>query len=170
MRVAAPNGLTRLSAVVVALSCVACGGPPDQLRPVESAVPAVLELRLVLPEPTAQSVSADFGGKALYLAPEPVVSDSDFITVQAIGQREPGGRQNIILTVECTPEADERMRSISGRNIDERIAVLFDGVVRSAPVVKSAVGCSSGNAVSLPAADGEAERIVERVRSRWPEG
>jgi preprotein translocase subunit SecD len=136
---------------------------------VENVAPAVLEIRLVLPEPTDQSVRAAFGGEILYLAPEPVVSDSDFITVQAIDQRDSSGRQNMILRVECLPEADERMRSISGRNVDGRMAVLFDGVVRSASIVNSAVGCSSG-AVSLPAADGEAERIVERVRSRWPEG
>ena len=169
MRVPAPSGLIRLSAAVIALSCVACGGPAGQVPPVGNAAPGLLELRLVLPEPTDQSVRAAFGGEILYLAPEPVVSDSDFITVQAIGQRDSSGRQNMILRIECTPEANERMRSISGRSVNERIVVLFDGVVQSAPIVRDAVGCSSGT-VSLPAADGEAERIVERVRSRWPEG
>lgn len=157
------------SGVVLLFPVLACATSPMHASPSEASSAPLLEVRLVLAESAEDGFPAEFEGEVLKLAHEPVISDPDFVTVRASIGQDPTGQDVLHLNVECTVEADARMRSISGQHVNRRMAILFDGEVRSAPVVRSAIGCSRIT-MGFPTSGGEAQRLAERVRTRWPGG
>jgi preprotein translocase subunit SecD len=156
-------------ALVLLLPALACGGLPANSTHAVMTSPPLLEVRLVLTERAEEGIRLDFERGTLNLGQEPIITDSDFVAVRATFGQDATGQDVLFLTVQCTAEADARMRSISGRHINGRIAILFDGEVRSVPVVRSAVGCSR-TTMGFPASEGEAEQLAERVRTQWPDG
>jgi preprotein translocase subunit SecD len=146
--------VTVLSVAVAACGVAEPGTDPD--------TESLLEVRLASLDSVRGFHSVMFEGEVLYLAPEPVLSDADWLSVQ------PVVRENaVILSVQCTDEAANRMRIVTQEHIDKPVATLWRSEVRTVAIVRNAVSCSPAT-IALPFKEGEAETIAETVRQRWP--
>jgi preprotein translocase subunit SecD len=154
--------------VVLLFLALAWGVSRVPASPSELSSHPLIEVRLVLAASAEQGFPVEFERENLKLAHEPIISDPDFVTVRASSGEDASGRHVVYLSVDCTTEADARMRSISGQHMDGRMAILVDGEVRAAPVIRGAVGCSMIT-MGIQASESEAEQLAERVQARWPE-
>jgi len=60
------------------------------------------------------------------------------------------------------------MLSASGQHLHRRIAILFAGEVRAAPVVRSEIGCTR-IIVGFAASESEAAQVTQVIRAKWPD-
>lgn len=154
----------RLAAVlaVVVAGVVALGyqmwvhGTPPVLAAVR------FEVRLAEDRPIPGLVVAQVAdsGRVIYLHPEIVVSNDD-IAQSWVLQDDP---TRFGVSVQFLPSGTERMRQATASHVGRPVAILIDGAVVIAPVVRSPIGDSaviSGNFTRA-----EAERIAEGIGRR----
>ncbi len=98
------------------------------------------------------------GGGTVYLHDEVVVTNSDIAQAKVIPR--PGG-SDFMVSVTFTPAGARKMQAATKRNIGKRMAILIDGVVVTAPVVRSVL--SESAVVEGHLTKQEAERIVAGI-------
>jgi hypothetical protein len=103
------------------------------------------------------------GDSAIYVLPDPILSDGDFAAVRPLTR--PGA---LLLQVTCHPQACKRLVAVTGQNVGTHVAVLVASQVRGLAPIASAVGTGGSTTIAVDASGTEAERIVTEVRSRWP--
>jgi hypothetical protein len=99
-------------------------------------------------------------GRTIYLHPEMVVSNDDIASSWVT--EDAGDRFGVV--VQLLPSGVERMRQATAAHVGRPLAILVDGAVVSAPVVRSPIGDSAVITGSYTRA--EAERIVEGISRR----
>ena len=98
------------------------------------------------------------GSYRLYLHDEVVVTNSDIATAGAV---QLDGRSNYGVSVKFNASGAEKMRAATTNHIGKPMAILFDGQVIMAPVVRSPIGASAeitGNFTRT-----QAESIARRI-------
>ena len=163
--------LTRLAVTTIAV-LVLMGGAS---RAIVSALPldlesagvaqgrqAQLEIRLAEAMPSAGLTAAtvDGTGQAIYVQTSALVTASD--VTQARVLEGGGGRFSVDVTL--SDEASQRMSRATAAHIGKPVAIMLDGRVVAAPVVRSPIGRSallSGNFTRT-----QAEAIVNRLPPR----
>ncbi len=117
------------------------------------------EVRLVEGDPAPGLKEANIeGGGTVYLHDEVVVTNSDIAQAKVIPR--PGG-SDFMVSVTFTPAGARKMQAATKRNIGKRMAILIDGVVVTAPVVRSVL--SESAVVEGHLTKQEAERIVAGI-------
>ena len=99
--------------------------------------------------------------RKIYLHPETVVTNSDIVTARVI-QGDSLSTYNVVVTF--TADGAGKMRRASQSHVGRPIAILIDGDVVMAPVVRSAIATSAVISGSYTRA--EAERIVAGIVGR----
>jgi hypothetical protein len=123
------------------------------------------EVRLAEDRPIPGLVVAQMAepGRVIYLHPEIVVNNDDIAQSSVLQD----GPDRFGVRVQLLPAGAERVRQATAAHVGRPMAILIDGVVVMAPVVRSpVVGDSaviSGNFTQI-----EAERIVDGIGRRWP--
>ena len=120
------------------------------------------EVRLAEDRPIPGLVVAQVAdsGRVIYLHPEIVVSNDD-IAQSWVLQDDP---TRFGVSVQFLPSGTERIRQATASHVGRPVAILIDGAVVIAPVVRSPIGDSaviSGNFTRA-----EAERIAEGIGRR----
>ena len=116
------------------------------------------EVRLAEDRPVAGLVVAQAdAGRLLYLHPEIVVSNEDI--AQAWVVEDGSGRFGI--SVELLSSGAARMRQATEAHLDRPVAILIDGRVVMAPVLRSPIGGSAVITGNFTRA--EADRIAEGI-------
>lgn len=134
----------------------------------EVAGTPLIEFRLAYAEPAPDRVQVDHAGDPLFLAPEPTISDADFLRVRPWAS--PDWPEGVLFSARCTPEADRRKREATAGHVGGLIAILWQSRVRHVTVVRGEAGCAPRLLFGLMARDGsEVERIMEAVVERWPD-
>ena len=95
--------------------------------------------------------------RVIYLHPEAIVTNDD------IAQRwvTQDGADRFGISVELTAAGAERMRQATANHIGRPVAIMIDGEVVMAPVVRSAIGSSA--VISGGFSRSEAERIADGI-------
>lgn len=120
------------------------------------------EVRLAETEPAPGLIVARLSnaGRTLYLHPELIVTNDDI----AQSWVTEDGPDRFGVSVQLFDSGAERMRQATASHLGRPVAILIDGVVVAAPVVRSAIGNSA--VVSGDFTRAEAERIVEGISMR----
>jgi len=118
------------------------------------------EIRLAEDKPGLGLREAKVTGsqRSVYLHDEVVVTNSDIATARAFQQ---GGTSNYGVSVKFNASGAEKMRAATTNHIGKPMAILFDGQVIMAPVVRSPIGASAeitGNFTRT-----QAESIARRI-------
>jgi preprotein translocase subunit SecD len=120
------------------------------------------EVRLAEERPTPGLIVAQVAdsGRLIYLHPEIVGSNDDIAQTSVVED----GPTRFGIAVEFLASGAERMRQATTTHVGRPVAILIDGVVVSAPLVRSPIGESaviSGNYTRA-----EADRIAEGIARR----
>ena len=117
------------------------------------------EVRLAETEPVPGLIVARLNGskRVIYLHPEAIVTNDD------IAQRwvTQDGADRFGISVELTAAGADRMRQATANHIGRPVAIMIDGEVVMAPVVRSAIGNSA--VISGGFSRTEAERIADGI-------
>ena len=161
----APPALTRLSIVAtlaIAIVVAALGYAiwTHGSTPVLAAVR--FEMRLAEDRPTPGLVVAQLpdSGRLIYLHPEIVVTNDDLAQSSVIGD----GSGGFGVAVVFLPPGAERIRQATSGHIGRPVAMLIDGRVVMAPVVRSAIGESA--VITGHFTQSEATRIADGIAPR----
>ena len=109
------------------------------------------------PAPGLREVKVSGSDRLIYLHDEIVVSNSDIAAARLVQ----GSRAQYSVGIEFNASGAEKMRAATAGHIGKPVAILLDGQVVMAPVVKASLGASAvitGN-FTRP----QAERIVEGI-------
>jgi hypothetical protein len=132
---------------------------PPFINEVQAAVRFEVRLTEQKPAPGLEEAKLA-GGGTIYLHSEVIATNSDIAQARVIPQ--PGGSQYAIL-VTFSPAAAKNIYAVTEKNIGKRIAILIDGEVVTAPVIKAA----TGEAAKIDSYTKEdAERIVAGIKIR----
>lgn len=149
--------------MVTGFALWACAAPSPRPRaPSSQGGPPLIEFRLVHGEPSPDLERIEYGGESLYLERRPIISDADLVAVRPSVHQD-----RVLLDMQLSPEGSRRLIRVTRENIGQRIALLVGSRVRLAPVIRSTVGPRLQAVVELSAT--EVERILRRIRARWPE-
>lgn len=96
-------------------------------------------------------------GRVIYLHPEIVVNNDDIVQSWVVED----GPNLFGVAVELSPSGAERMRQATSSHIGRPIAILIDGAVATAPVVRSPI--SNSAVISGNYSRGEARRIADGI-------
>jgi preprotein translocase subunit SecD len=120
------------------------------------------EVRLAEDQPMPGLVVAQLAdsGRVIYLHPEMVVGNDDV----AQSWVSPDGPRGFAVAVRLLPAGAERMRQATSNHVGRPVAILIDGVVVVAPVVRSPIGESA--TINGHYTREEAERIAEGIGVR----
>lgn len=100
------------------------------------------------------------GGPLLYLHPEVVVGNDDIAQVWVVDNGSP----QFSVGVQLLPGGAERMRQATAGHVGRRVAILIDGTVVMAPVVRSPIGDAA--MISGQFSREEATRIARGMERR----
>ena len=119
------------------------------------------EVRLAETKPAADLVEAGAtgSGAVIYLHREIIVTNDDIARSRVV---QGGGPSQFGVAVEFTPEGAEKMRHATADHVGRPVAILIDGNVVMAPVLRSPIGASA--LISGDFTQAEAERIVNGLR------
>lgn len=101
------------------------------------------------------------GARAYVLEGETQLSNRDVVEAEAaIDQRS--GMPDVYVAITLTPEAGERFRALTAERVNQRIAILLDGRINSAPVVRQEIG---GGRLSITMGAGDPEKQLKTAQS-----
>ncbi|NLT65757.1 MAG: hypothetical protein GXX84_04055 [Acidobacteria bacterium] len=117
------------------------------------------EVRLVEenPAPGLKAAKLEHGG-VVYVHEEVVVTNSDIAKAEVVPRP---GEGDFMVSVTFTPEGARKMHAATERNIGKRMAILIDGVIVAAPVIRGTL--SEAAVVEGKLTKQEAERIVAGI-------
>ena len=118
------------------------------------------EVRLAEDEPGPGLREAKVTGsqRTVYLHNEVIVTNGDIASARAFQQ---DGTSNYGISIEFKPSGTNKMRDATAKHIGKPMAILFDGEVVMAPVVRSSIGSSAEITGKFTKA--EAESIARRI-------
>ena len=151
--------LTFAGAIVLAIVGIVALGDETWIRgttPVSAAVR--FEVRLAEDTPIQGSTVVKNADRMLYLHPEIVVSNDD--VVQSWVSQDGDGRFGV--QVQLSQSGADRLRQATAAHVGRPVAILIDGNVVMAPVVRSPMSDSAW--ISGDFTRGEAERIAAGMR------
>ena len=147
----------------------ACSPGAKARAPNWQRVPVSLELRLAEGSPAPGLVpAAVYGqGKTVYLHPEPELSNTDIVRVEAVKTRIGKG---LILQIWLTRAGAARIKEATSRHIGDSLAVLIDTVVMAVPVIQQAIGSDPELPIDIgvPLEPKEAQQLAASVSQTWP--
>jgi hypothetical protein len=161
--VAARPHKTRRAALILAAFAVVAGAYGLWSRIATPVFAAVrFEIRLAELEPAPGLIVARVPGSStlLYLHPEVTVSNDDVADASVLQD----GANEFAVAVQLTPAGAERMRAATTGHIGRPVALIVDGQVVMAPVVRGAIGDAAvltGHYTRV-----EAERIAAGIQPR----
>lgn len=155
------------TAAFIGLS-VACVSvlPEGAIDPAEArlkAAPVRVEFRLAqeIPEAAWQRYRSPDEDLTIYVADRVELSNADFEIVDAFVV--PGG---VGLELSFTEPGQRRFATLTGQNIDRRLAIFIDGTLIGAPIIKAALSGSTPLFVRARVSPAEAARIVTAVSGK----
>ena len=121
-----------------------------------------LEVHLADAQPVAGSIVAEVAdsGRIIYIDPKTIVDNDDIAQAWVT---EDGANQ-FGVSVQLFEDGAQRMRQATAANLGRLIAVLIDGQVVMAPIIRSATSDSA--VITGEFSRAEAKRIVEGIRAR----
>jgi len=126
------------------------------IRDVHAAVRFEVRLAEDQPAPGLHEAKVSGTGRPIYLHDEAVVTNGDISAARAI---RVGNEYNVL--VEFNASGAKKMRVATGGHIGKPVAILIDGQVIMAPVLRSAIDTSAEITGNFTKA--EAERIVNGI-------
>lgn len=147
--------------MLVAIATLGCESSIEAGEPAAVSSP-LLEVRTAYSERAPGLEVVEYDEQVFHVVAEPVVSDADFLDVQSVL-----GEGQVILSIRCTEEANERFEAATRSHVGQPMVVLVASQARSAAIVRTGLQCSSLQ-VALEASAEEAEHLIARVQERWP--
>ena len=129
------------------------------IREVHAAVRFEVRLAEDQPAPGLRELRVSGTDRSIYLHDEVVVTNSDISSARAIS-----ARSGYDVFVEFNASGAEKMRVATGEHIGKPVAILLDGQVVMAPVLRSPINTSAEIDGNLTKSD--AERIVKGIIGR----
>ena len=119
------------------------------------------EVRLAEDRPAPGLGEAKVSGsdRSVYLHDDVIVTNSDIATARVV---QGGGPSQYSVGVEFNASGAEKMRAATGNHIGKPVAILLDGQVVMAPVVRTPIGASAVVTGNLTRT--QAERIANGIR------
>ena len=117
------------------------------------------------PAPGLQKAKVADSDRYVYLHNEVIVSNNDIASVQVV---EAGGPSQYGISVKLNAAGADKMRQATEAHIGKPLAILLDGQVMMAPVVRDAVGGSAmlTGHYTKPEAQRVADRIIKGIGMR----
>jgi hypothetical protein len=128
--------LPACAAVVLVLSWASYQGRAPLMTPVAAQVRFEVRLAEDTAAPGLYVATVANGGPLVYLHPEMVVGNDDIAQVWVVDDGSP----RFSVGVQFFPGGAERMRQATAGHVGRRVAILIDGTVVMAPVVRSPIG------------------------------
>jgi hypothetical protein len=129
------------------------------LGDVHAAVRFEVRLAEDKPTPGLRVAKVSDSGRLVYLHDEIVVTNSDIESARVI---EGGGPSQYRVAVEFNASGAEKMRAATGNRIGKLMAILLDGEVVMAPVIRTAIGPSA--LITGKFTRAQAEKIANGIR------
>jgi preprotein translocase subunit SecY len=101
------------------------------------------------------------GVRTFLLTEAPIITTDDVVDAAA-SVSEGSGLPEVYVAVTLSPDAAERFRIATREYIQRRIAIIVDGEINSAPVVKSEIG---GGRLSITMGAGDPERQLAQAKA-----
>jgi preprotein translocase subunit SecY len=101
------------------------------------------------------------GVRTFVLTGPPVIRTDDVVEAAA-SVSDTSGMPEPYVAITLSPEAGERFRVVTGESVQRRIAILVDGEISSAPVVRSEIG---GGRLSITMGAGDRDRQLEQAKA-----
>ena len=159
---AMPRRRYALTAVIVALVTVAAGaGYWAGSVAKAAAVRFAMHLAEDHPGPGLQNAGVDASGQPVYIHPDPVVTNDDIAEAHLVPGSSPGAFD---VAIAFTTAGASKVLLATQGHVGRPAAILIDGQVVMAPVVRAPISASSLITGNFPRA--EAERIVAGIRAR----
>jgi hypothetical protein len=162
----APAGMRsrRRSVVAVTVGAIAIAAPFIGSRvwslfvsDLQAAVSFELRLAEDRPAPGLRQVKVSGSDRSVYLYKEVVVTNSDIAVARVIAV----GPQQFSVGVEFNATGARKIRAATGNHIGRPVAILLDGQVVMAPVLRTSLGASAVITGQLTRT--QAERIVKGI-------
>jgi hypothetical protein len=153
----------RAAAVALAMSLLAVAGYATRVTNTPVLAAVRFEVRLAEDRPREGLLVAQVGGNPahlIYLYPDPVVGNDDIAQSWVVDD----GSGQFAVSVEFVPAAADRIRMATSAHIGRPMAVLIDGRVVMAPVVRSEMSTSA--AITGDFSRAEAERVAQGISMR----
>lgn len=161
-RAASPRARSRLTVVAVAVLIVAAAVAgwrfwPGGSATLQAAVRFEVRLAETSPAPGLRRIAV--GGKVLYLHERPVVTNGDISSASVV--RPAGTPPWYNVAISFTKQGATKMRQATAGHMGQPMAILIDGQVVAAPVVRSIIGSQA--MITGKLTKKEAERIANGV-------
>jgi hypothetical protein len=154
----APARRVLLSAAALIAAVIAIGLLVDSNRAtVQAAVRFEVRLAETQPVPGLIVARVVDSGRTIYLHPEMVVTNDDIAQSWVVQD----GPDRFGISVELLEAGAQRMRQASAAHLGRPVAILIDGEVVAAPVVRAVI--SNSAMISGEFTRAEAERIAEGI-------
>ena len=129
------------------------------VRDLQAAVRFEVRLAEEKPAPGLREAKVSDSDRLVYLHDEVIVTNSDIAAARVV---QGGGPSQYSVGVEFNASGAEKMRAATGNHIGKPVAILLDGQVVMAPVVRTPIGASAVVTGNLTRA--EAERIANGIK------
>ncbi|HEY2907262.1 MAG TPA: hypothetical protein VGJ29_15275 [Vicinamibacterales bacterium] len=155
------RSIVRVAVVAVAVATIAVG-MRSWPRGVADLVAAVrFEVRLAEERPAAGLTEVTAGDRTIYLHQESIVTNTDIADAQVVKGE---GSDTFSVHLVFTADGAAKMKRASQDHIGRPVAILIDGAVVMAPVVRSPMSTSA--VITGQFTQAEAQRIVGGIRGR----
>lgn len=102
------------------------------------------------------------GARTFVLEGEPVLTNKDIVeALPAVNSVS--GTPDVYIAITLTPEAGQRFARFTRERVNRRVAILLDGRVNSAPVIKTAI---DGGKISITMGAYDFEKQMKEARAR----
>ncbi len=128
------------------------------INDLQAAIRFEVRLAEVGPAPGLRAVKIPGSGRSLYLHDEVIVTNSDIAAARVI---QVGGPSEYGISVEFNAAGAAKMRAATANHIGKLMAILLDGQVVMAPVIRTPIGAAAEITGSFTRT--QAERIVRGI-------
>jgi hypothetical protein len=151
--------LATVALMVLAASLLGPRVRPLFVSDVQAAVRFEVRLAEYRPAPGLREAKVSDSGRSVYLHDEIIVTNSDIESTRVIQGSDPS---QYAVGVEFNAAGAEKMRAATGNHIGKLVAILLDGEVVMAPVIRTAIGPSA--VITGKFTRPQAEKIVNGIK------
>jgi preprotein translocase subunit SecD len=145
--------------MVLAASLLGPRVRPLFVSDVQAAVRFEVRLAEYRPAPGLREAKVSDSGRSVYLHDEIIVTNSDIESTRVIQGSDPS---QYAVGVEFNAAGAEKMRAATGNHIGKLVAILLDGEVVMAPVIRTTIGPSA--VITGKFTRPQAEKIVNGIK------
>jgi HEAT repeat protein/beta-lactamase regulating signal transducer with metallopeptidase domain len=146
-------------------SAPAAPNPPDQAAAAPQQTTNLtgprLQFRWVLEGPTLAAPTDSEPDRTMAVADEMVLAEGDIASAEV--QKDPNSEYYQVL-FQTTEDGAKKLKAATEGNLSRKLAIVFDGRVLSAPVVRAPIG--SSGAITGNLSEAEAEAIADTITSK----